>query len=137
MKTHYKLLLTLMIAILISTSCNTHTEKEVWKTELIHQRNEHLEIIDSMTDHSQYLILHKDGEAELIDSTKNELRSKSKTTWEIQERNNQSVFLFGFGKEEQGILGVAYPITFKNEKNFNMRFDTLNELHIWNLRRVE
>lgn len=109
---------------------------EVWETELIVMNCENRTFTDSLNDHSQYLYLYPTGKAELIDSLTNGQVRQSESSWEIRKQNGRDIFLFGYGKESQGILGVAYPIIIKNETIFKMAFDSLNEHHKWNLRRI-
>jgi len=109
---------------------------EVWRTDLIVMTSETNRFTDRMEEHSQYLFLHSNGEARLVDSLNNGSVNLSKTTWEMVSRDGKDVFLFGFGKESQGILGVAYPIAVKNETDFQMAFDSLGKQHIWNLTRI-
>ena len=109
---------------------------EIWETELISMKSKTVNFNDNFADHSQYLYLYQSGKAVIIDSLKDGIARKSESKWEIQTRNARNIFLFGFGKESQGIVGVAYPIHIKNETEFKMLFDSLDETHIWNLKRI-
>ena len=123
-------------------SCNMNSKDsqesaEVWRTDLIVMNSETNEFTDRMQGHSQYLYLYSNGKAQIVDSLQNGTVRESETTWEIRIKNGKDIFLFGFGKESQGIMGVAYPIITKNETDFKMAFDSQQELHIWNLKRIK
>ena len=118
-------------------SKNNQKLLEVWRTDLIVMNSETSEYTDRMEEHYQYLYLHSNGKAEIVDSLKDGTVSQSETTWEIRNSDGKDVFLFGFGKESQGVLGVAYPIIIKNETDFKMAFDSMQEHHIWNLKRIK
>lgn len=123
-------------------SCSTIATKkdksvEVWKSEFIRIKSSKKDYIDNLKTHTQYLLLYANGNANLIDSLENGTVLQSKTNWEIRKRNGRNVFLFGYGEESKGILGVAYPIRTKNETDFKMLFDTLTETHVWNLKRIK
>lgn len=97
-------------------------------------------MIDSLTDYSQYLYLYNNGKAKLIDSLNNGTVRQFETKWQIQNRKGKEVFLFGYGKESQGILGIlgmVYPIIIKNKNDFKMEFDSLDVKHKWNLKRIK
>lgn len=123
-------------------SCSTRSKNkqesvEVWRTDLVVMNSETSKFTDQMDEHSQYLYLHANGEARIVDSLKNGAVNQSETTWEIRNRDEQDIFLFGFGEESQGIKGVAYPIIVKNETDFQMAFDSIQEQHVWNLKRIK
>ena len=137
-----KILLPILLCFLGLNSCETYSTKddnspEVWRTELIKVNSTTTNLTDSLNDHSQFLYLYPDGKAELIDSLNDGSVRQSETTWEIRNKDGKKVFLFGYGRESEGILGVAYPILTKNETYFKMAFDSLDEHHIWNLKRIK
>lgn len=139
MKNTSLLFLYLMFGVL---SCNIHSTSsqesvEIWRTDLKVMKSETNEFTDKMEEHSQYLYLYSNGEAQIIDSLQNGTIRESETKWEIRKKNGKDIFLLGFGKESQGIMGVAFPIIFKNETDFKMAFDSLQEHHIWNLKRIK
>lgn len=117
-------------------ACTVDTTPEVWKSEYISIKSAQDIRIDSLKDHSQYLYLYSNGDALLIDSTASGHLRRSETQWEIKKYNGTEVFGFGFGNEASGIRGVAYPITKKNDSVFLMKFDSLSQVCIWNLKRV-
>ncbi len=134
--------LCLLILLSVLFSCSHPSSKneklpEVWKSEFIRIKSTRNDFIDSLKDHSQYLHLYESGKAILIDSLNDGVVRKSNTTWEIREKNQKSVFLFGYGQESKGILGIAYPIVLKNETDFKMSFDSTTTTHIWNLKRAK
>lgn len=121
-------------------SCKMNLKKnyvEIWKTELIQLKSVKNEVIDSLTDYSQYLYLYNNGRAILIDSLNDRTVRQFETKWQIQNRNGKEVFLFGYSKKSQGILGVAYPIVIKNKIDFKMEFDSLDVKNKWNLKRIK
>lgn len=126
----------LLLCFITLISCQSKDPIEVWKTELIQMKSETIDMIDSLTDRSQYLYLYENRKALLIDSLANGTVGKTETTWEIHQRNGKEIFLLGYGQESEGIQGIAYPIVVKNENEFKMAFDSLNEHHRWNLKFV-
>ena len=121
----------------IRNSKDNPESTEVWRTDLIVMNSMTNEFTDRMEEHSQYLYLYSNGKAQIVDSLKSGIVNESETTWEIRNRNGKDIFLFGFGKETQGIMGVAYQIITKSETDFKMAFDSLQEHHIWNLKRIK
>ncbi len=137
-----KILLPILFCFLGLNSCETTSTKddnspEVWKTELIKMNSKTTNLTDSLKDHSQFLYLYPNGKAKLIDSLNDGRVAQSETTWEIRIKDGKKIFLFGYGRESEGIFGVAYPILTKNETSFKMAFDSLDEHHIWNLTRFK
>lgn len=126
------------ICFTILLSCGTNSKDnsyELWETQLIKMKSAKAEMVDSLTDYSQYLYLYSNGNAKLIDSLSDGTVRQSETKWKIQDKNGKEVFLFGYGNESQGVLGVAYQIIIKNQFDFKMKFDSLDIKHKWNLKR--
>lgn len=123
-------------------SCEVNSTKnnnspEVWKSELIKMTSETSTLTDSLKNHSQFLYLYSNGKAELVDSLNDGTVRQSETTWEIRNQDGKKIFMFGYGRESEGILGVSYPIVTKNETHFKMAFESQDEHHIWNLKRIK
>ncbi|MFZ6051082.1 hypothetical protein [Halocola ammonii] len=137
-----KIMLAIMLWLVGIISCGVNpiddmNSVQVWRTELIKMNADTIYLTDSLVDRSQYLYLYNQGKAKLVDSFPDGKVLESETTWEIRNVKGKDVFLFGYGKESHGILGVAYPITTKNETDFKMAFDSLGEHNVWNLTRIK
>ncbi|MCE7992512.1 MAG: hypothetical protein HEP71_11045 [Roseivirga sp.] len=135
----------LILGCLILFSCQQEGQKaelttvEIWKSDLIVMKTPGNEFTDSFTDHDQYLYLYDNGKARLVDSLKNGTVSVSESAWEIKEFKGKTVFSFGHGREDEGIMGIIYPIVIKNEVDFKMLFDSTSlkgqNKHVWDLKR--
>jgi len=60
--------------------------------------------------------------------------------WKIIDNKNEKIFSLGSKNQNEEILGVNYPIVKKDEKKFEMLFDSISinekqNKHIWNLRK--
>lgn len=138
----YRSSILILILLVNFISCRKKSEDklnsaEIWKTDMIIMNSKNNMFTDNMEDHTQYLYLYSNGIARLVDSLKNGTINESESTWEIRNRNGKNIFLFGYGKESQGIKGLAYPIVVKNKTDFKMALDSINEKHVWNLKRVK
>jgi len=143
-----KKLISFFLFTIILASCksnvikkNNTTDFEIWKSEFVMIKSQKKYFIDSFSNHSQYLYLYKNGKAKLVDSLENKtLRVSTDLIWKIIDNKNEKIFSLGSKNQNEEILGVNYPIVKKDEKKFEMLFDSISinekqNKHIWNLRK--